>query len=326
VMDFPEEFPRNRLGLSKWLFNERNPLTARVAVNRYWQMIFGRGIVKTANDFGSQGALPSHPELLDWLSVYFINSGWDLRALIKMMVMSNTYQQSSKGTKSLVEADPDNILLARGPSHRWQAEFIRDNALAASGILNKKIGGESVKPYQPEGLWIELGNFSHFLLRFKQDHDANQYRRSMYTFIRRSSPPPFMTLFDAPNREVCTITREMTNTPLQALVLLNDPQFLEASRALAYRLKTEGGQSLQDQITSGFQLVLSRKPATEEMELMTNLYNSELEEFQKDKSGVEDYLKVGDFKIPNELNNPEMAALTVVSNTIFNMDEMYTKR
>ncbi len=326
VLSFSEDFPENRLGLSYWLFDERNPLTARVAVNRYWQMIFGRGIVRTANDFGSQGALPSHPDLLDWLAVYFMDSGWDLQALLKLMVMSNTYQQSSIVNKSLAEVDPDNILLARGPSHRWQAEIIRDNALAASGLLYKKVGGKSAKPYQPEGLWIELGNFSHFLLRFNQDHDNNQYRRSMYTFIRRSSPPPFMTLFDAPTREICTITREMTNTPLQALVLLNDPQFVEASRALAYRLKTEGGASLQDQISTGFQLVLSRKPRIEEIDLMKSLYNKELEEFRKDQKGTEEFLKVGDFELSHELNNPEMAALTVLANTIYNMDEMYTKR
>ena len=326
IMGFSKDYPKNRLGLSHWLFDKRNPLTGRVAVNRYWQMIFGRGIVSTANDFGSQGALPSHPELLDWLSVYFMESGWDLRALIRVMVMSSTYQQSSKVSKSLMESDPENILMARGPSHRWQAEFIRDNALASSGILNKQVGGKSAKPYQPEGLWIELGNFSHFLLRFEQDHDDNQYRRSMYTFIRRSSPPPFMTLFDAPNREVCTITREMTNTPLQALVLLNDPQFLETSRALAYRLKTESGPLLRDQITTGFQLVLSRKPSDEEIEVMETLYNAELEEFKKDEKGVIEYLNIGDFELPIELHIPEMAALTVLSNTLFNMDEMYTKR
>ena len=326
VLEMSSDFPRNRLGLSQWLFDEKNPLTARVAVNRYWQMVFGRGIVSTADDFGSQGALPTHPELLDWLAVDFIESGWDVKALIKKMVTSHTYRQSSKATKEHMEKDDENTMLARAPSYRWQAEFIRNNALASSGLLYQELGGPSSKPYQPDGLWIEKGNFSHFLLRYKRDEDKKQYRKSMYTFIRRTSPPPFMELFDAPSREVCTIKRERTNTPLQALVLLNDPQFLEASRALAYRLRHEAGDSLKDKIETGFQLVLSRPPSEEETKVFEALYQGEYEEFMNDKAGVNDYLAVGDYNGSGKYDPIEMAALSVLSNTLFNMDEAYIKR
>ncbi|MFT7035683.1 MAG: cytochrome c553 [Cyclobacteriaceae bacterium] len=326
VLGMSDEFPKNRYGLTQWLFDKKNPLTARVAVNRYWQMIFGRGIVSTPGDFGSQGRLPSHPELLDWLAVEFMESGWDVKALIKLMVTSQTYRQSSKPTQDQMKKDDVNIFLARAPSYRWQAEFIRDIALASSGLLYGEVGGESAKPYQPDGLWIEKGNFSHFLLRYKRDEDQNQYRRSMYTFMRRTSIPPFMELFDAPSREVCIIKRERTNTPLQSLVLLNDPQFIEASRALAMRLKQEAGGSLKDKIEVGFQLVLSRPPSTQETEVFEALYEEEYAEFEKDKSIVKDYLSVGDFKSSDEYNPIEMAALSVLSNTLFNMDEAITKR
>ncbi|MEM7366961.1 MAG: DUF1553 domain-containing protein [Bacteroidota bacterium] len=326
VLPFEEDYPANRLGLSQWLFNEKNPLTARVAVNRYWQMLFGQGIVRTAHDFGIQGALPSHPELLDYLAREFQESGWDVRALIRMMVLSHTYRQASKSSPALRETDPTNVYLARSPSYRWQAEFIRDNALMASGLLNPVVGGESVKPYQPDGLWIELGNFSHFLLHYQRDEDERQYRKSMYTFLRRTSPAPFMTIFDAPSREVCTITRERTNTPLQALVLLNDPQFLEASRALAVRLKQEGGESIQPKIRLGFQLVLSRFPSEKEMAVMENLYQEEYQQFQKDQQKVSEFLAVGDYRLPESYDPVEMAALAMVANTLFNMDEVYMKR
>jgi hypothetical protein len=327
VLPFDESYTRNRLGLSKWLFDRNNPLTARVAVNRYWQMIFGRGIVSTVNDFGSQGALPSHPKLLDWLAVDFIENGWDVKALVKKMVMSATYQQSSQDSRDKFEADPENIFLARGPSYRLQAEMIRDNALASSGLLNRRIGGPSAKPYQPDSLWIELGNFSHFLLYYKQDHDDQQYRRSMYTFIRRTSPPPNMIIFDATNREVCTVSRERTNTPLQALVLLNDEQYVEASKALAYRIRTmPNSEDIESQIGSGFRLVLCRKPNRDELAVLTRLYESELNAFREDQQSVKELLAVGDFEIPDEWQNAELAALTLVSSTLYNMDESYMKR
>jgi hypothetical protein len=313
----------NRLGLSQWLFNKENPLTARVAVNRYWQLIFGRGIVSTVNDFGNQGALPSHPDLLDYLAVDFVESGWNIKKLLKKMVMSATYRQSSSVTRENFERDPENILLARGPSYRQPAEFIRDNALASSGLLNARVGGESAKPYQPDSLWVELGNFSHFLLYYHQDHDESQYRKSMYTFIRRTSPPPNMTLFDAPNREVCTVTRERTNTPLQALVLLNDPQFVEASRALADRISSES--TVEERINKGFRLVLSRQPSRDEKNVLVQLYEKELAFFQEDPLRAEEFLAVGDYE-PTYAGQEELAALTVVANTLYNMDEAYMKR
>lgn len=325
ILNFSPNYPKNRLGLSKWLFDKNNPLTARVAVNRYWQMIFGKGLVSTTNDFGNQGSLPSHPELLDWLSIDFMESGWNLRSLIRKMVSSNTYKQSSKTSLELREFDPNNMLLARSPSYRLQAEFIRNNALSSSGLLNKQIGGESVKPYQPEGLWI-VGNFSKDLAEYIQDHDDKQYRRSMYTFVKRTSPPPYMTIFDMPARDICIVSREQTNTPLQALSLLNDPQFVEAAKSLAYRMKTEGGPTLNEQIELGFQLAVSRKPNIKELQILSDLYQQEFEVFKKDENSAIAYLSVGDYKILKKFDPSEMAAMTIVANTLFNMDEMYTKR
>jgi hypothetical protein len=319
-------YSKDRLGLSQWLFDPKNPLAARVAVNRYWQLIFGAGLVTTMNDFGNQGALPTHAKLLDWLAIDFIESGWDLRRLLKMMVMSNTYKQSSETSKELRVLDPENRLLARAPSYRLQAEFIRNNALKSSGLLNDQVGGESVKPYQPKGLWIEKGNFSKDLLYFVQDHDAKQYRKSMYTFYKRTSPPPYMEIFDMPGRENCVVSRERTNTPLQALSLLNDPQFVETSKALAYRMKNEGGSLLSDQIEIGFLLALSRKPSPKEIKILSNLYTDELTNFTENKEKAIDFLSVGDYKVPPRFPVNELAAMTIVANTLFNMDEMYTKR
>lgn len=326
VLPFPEELPNDRLGLAKWLFHQDNPLTARVAVNHYWQMIFGKGLVKTPDDFGSQGNLPSHPELLDWLSVSFIESGWDVKALLKQMVLSATYRQSSVGRATALQQDPENDLLARSPSYRLTAEMIRDNALAASGLLVRKIGGKSVKPYQPEGLWIELGNFSHELLHYRQDKGEDLYRRSMYTFIRRTSPPPYMTTFDAPNRDVCTVRRENTNTPLQALTLLNDPQFVEAARVLAERMQMEGGNALADQITFAFRRITSRFPDEEELQVFNTLYKGELKRFRSDPKAAEALLNVGEYPVSAELDQAQTAALAMVTSTMLNHDEAYMKR
>lgn len=326
IMEFFPEYPKNRLGLAQWLFDKKNPLAARVAVNRYWQMIYGTGLVSTPNDFGNQGAMPTHPKLLDWLAVDFMESGWDLRKLLKTMVSSYTYMQVSKASLELRELDPENKLLARAPSYRWQAEFIRNNVLKSSGLLNEKFGGESVKPYQPEGLWIEKGNFSADLLRYKQDHDNKQYRNSLYTFHKRTSPPPFMTTFDMPGRDFCAVSRERTNTPLQALSLLNDPQFVEASKALAVRMKMQGGDSIKNQIETGFQMAISRKPNATELGILIDLYSEEFEVFKNNKAGAKEYLEVGDYRVPEDMNTSELAAMTMVANTIYNLDEMYTKR
>lgn len=326
ILPFSSEYPKNRLGLSKWLFDKNNPLMARVTVNRYWQMIYGRGLVNSINDFGNQGELPSHPKLLDWLSLELVESDWNLRELLRKMVTSNIYKQSSFANSELRNLDPENKLLARSPSYRYQAEFIRDNALQSSGLLNAKIGGASVKPYQPKGLWIEKGNFSKALLYYVQDHDDKQYRKSMYTFNKRTSPPPYMEIFDVPGRTNCIVYRERTNTPLQALSLLNDPQFVESSRALAYRMKKEGGLLLEDQIKIGFLMTLNRNPSTKEIQIMRDLYTEELENFENNKQSASEYLSVGDYEIPKEFPETELAAMTFVASTLFNMDEMYTKR
>ena len=326
VLTFPDSLPANRLGLAQWLFSDANPLTARVTVNRYWQMFFGQGLVKSLYDFGNQGDLPSHPELLDWLAVNFVRHQWDLKALCKLIVMSATYQQSSFAGPDLREKDPYNVLLARGPSYRWSAEIIRDNALAASGLLNKKVGGKSAKPYQPEGLWIELGNFSHKLLHYKADSGDNLYRRSMYTFIRRTAPPPYMITFDAPNRDVCTLQRERTNTPLQALVLLNDPQFVESSRVLAERMQLEGGEGLEGQITFAFRLSTGRKPKADELTLLKSLYEKERQRFTENPQQARELLDVGEKKRNKKLDMIETAALAMLASTIQNHDEAYMKR
>jgi len=324
ILPFSEEYPSNRLGLSKWLFDKNNPLTARVTVNRYWNMIFGRGLVKSINDFGSQGDLPSHPELLDWLAVEFRESGWDVRSLLKRIVMSATYQQSAIMRKDLLESDPENILLARSPSYRFQAEVIRDIALASSGLLTIQVGGPSAKPYQPEGLWTNI--YSRKLLKYNQDSGAYLYRRSMYTFIRRTSPPPFMAIFDAPNRDVCTVNRERTNTPLQALVLLNDPQFVEASKVLAERSFRLGGKQIAEQIKYAFRIVTSRTPSNEEIDILVRLYNNELKQFNEGKIKANGLLSVGDYGVDKVYDKSKLASMTMVTNTILNHDEAYMRR
>ncbi len=323
---FLDKYPANRLGLAQWLFNDHHPLTARVAVNRYWQMIFGRGIVETPHDFGTQGALPSHPELLDWLAVEFRESGWDVRVLLKILVSSATYKQSVVATKDHLSKDPKNTYLARGSSYRLPAEMIRDNALASSGLLSKTIGGKSVKPYQPKGLWKDKNEFSKYLYHYIPDSGDSLYRRSMYTFIRRTSPHPAMTAFDAPDRSICTVKREKTNTPLQALVLMNDPQFVEASRALAERIQKEGGATFESQAQYAFRLLCSRKPTTKEMQLLTGQFQRSLTKYRRDPAAADALLQIGEHPFDESLSKIETAALTVVANTLMNFDEMYMKR
>ncbi|MEP1796870.1 MAG: DUF1553 domain-containing protein [Eudoraea sp.] len=324
--EFSEKYPKNRLGLSQWIFAPENPLTARVTVNRLWQMLFGKGLVNTPQDFGVQGALPSHPELLDWLATTFVESGWDTKKLIKIIVLSHTYKQSSQFTKDMLEKDPYNYYLARSNSYRLPAEMIRDNALKTSGLLVRDIGGESVKPYQPEGLWIEKSSFSHKLMNYKESGGDSLYRRGLYTFIRRTSPHPAMIAFDAPNREVCIIKRENTNTPLQALVLMNDVQFVEASKMLAVRMQKEGGDSLDQQIRYGFRLTTSRHPKEEETKVLKDLYNSQSQWFTSNKSETLKFLKVGNKKLEEGYLNSKTAALAMVANTLLNHDETYMKR
>jgi hypothetical protein len=323
---FPDDLPRNRLGFAKWLLRRDHPTTARVTVNRYWQMYFGQGIVNTPQDFGNQGSLPSHPELLDWLALTFIDSGWDIKTMQKLMVMSATYRQSSISREDLREKDPYNILLARGPQHRLSAEMIRDNALAASGLLVDKIGGPSVKPYQPEGLWIDKGSFSHKLLHYKQDEGEGLYRRTLYTFIRRTSPPPSLMAFDASDRNVCVVRRQNTNTPMQALIMLNDPQYVEAARILGERMMKEGGEKVDDQIQHGFRLVTGRKAQAEEIALFKELYHKEYRKFSNDTKSAQDLMKTGDMPRDDSLDLKESAAMAMVASLMINHDEAYTKR
>ena len=322
----PDEYPKNRLGFAKWIFSEDNPLAARVTVNRYWQMIFGQGLVSTPQDFGVQGALPTHPQLLDWLATTFIEEGWDVKNLLKTMVMSHTYRQASNVKKEIFEVDPTNKFLARSNSYRLPAEMIRDNALAASGLLVNHVGGESVKPYQPGNLWIEKNSFSHILLNYIESTGDSLYRRGLYTFIRRTAPHPAMTAFDAPSREVCIIKRENTNTPLQALVLLNDTQFVEASKVLAQRMQIEAGDTIEEQIKHGFRLALSRYPKEEETKILKELYDSQKERFEQNPRKASELLSVGHKIIDQALDRNKTAALTIVANTILNHDETYMKR
>ncbi len=321
----PEGAPSNRLGLAEWIVDPANPLTARVAVNHFWQQFFGLGIVKTAEDFGSQGEWPTHPELLDWLAVEFRESSWDLRHILRLIVTSAAYRQSSRTTPELLERDPENIYLARGPRFRMDAEVVRDTVLAASGLLQEEIGGPSVKPYQPSGLWEAVGFLGSDTREFKRDTGEALYRRSMYTFWKRTSPPASLTAFDAPSREKCVARRSRTNTPLQALVLLNDEQYVEAARHLAERMMTEGGASPAERLSYGFRLATSRFPSDKELAVLASLLDQQLERFRADKEGAAALLKVGESPRNETLDASEQAAYTLAANVILNLDETITK-
>ena len=286
-------------------------------------MIFGRGLVDTPHDFGTQGALPSHPNLLDWLAVQFMESGWNIRDLLKLMLTSKTYKQSSSFSVEHLEQDPDNIYLARSPSYRMSAEMIRDNALAASGLLVRKVGGPSVKPYQPKGIW-DVGVLVSGPYEVGTGDDL--YRRSMYTYIRRTSPHPAMVVFDAPNRLVCTAKRENTNTPLQALVLLNDPQFVEAARVLSGRILEEGGRTLKEQLAYGFRLLCGRNPNERELHLLIEQFEVAYAKFKRTPSEADRLLEVGEYPLPIHYNKVELAAMSALINALMGFDEMYMKR
>jgi hypothetical protein len=281
--------------------------------------------VPTSDDFGNQGDLPTHPELLDWLAVEFRESGWDKKALHKLIAMSATYRQSSVITPEMLEKDPDNAWLARGPRHRLSAEMIRDNALAVSGLLVQEIGGPSVYPYQPEGLWDELSN-KVWRYQYDQAKGEGLYRRSLYTIWKRTAPPPSMLIFDAADRSNCTVHRRSTSTPLQALVLLNDPQFVEASRLLAERMVQEGGDTLEEQLTFGFRLLTGRYPTGKELQLLTQMYQDEKQRFQEKPDSAVAYLSTGETLRNKKLNLVEAASLATVANAIMNTDEAYTKK
>ncbi|WP_339745933.1 DUF1553 domain-containing protein [uncultured Rubinisphaera sp.] len=318
----PKDAPQNRLGLAQWLFAENHPLTARVVVNRYWQMLFGTGLITTPEDFGSQGAFPSHPHLLDWLAVDFRESGWDVKRMLKLMVMSSTYRQTSDVSRAAYLRDPANRLLARGSRFRLQGEMIRDSALFISGLLNTKMGGPGVKPYQPPGLWKEVGLGGN--PQFVQDHGDKLYRRSLYTYWKRSAPPPSMQIFDAPTREKCTIRRPRTNTPLQALVTMNDVQYVEAARHLAERMLKEGGATSAEQVGYAFLLATAREPRPSESLVLLHLYEESLIHYQANPQAAEELLNIGESPRDEDLDVSQLAAWTIVANMILNLDETLT--
>jgi hypothetical protein len=320
---WPAGQPTNRLGFARWLLQSDHPLTARVTVNRFWQQYFGTGLVKTTEDFGVQGDNPSHPELLDWLATEFIRTGWDIKKMHRLMVTSAAYRQSSKVTPQMLARDPENRLIARGPRFRVDAESVRDTALFVSGLLVDRAGGKSVKPYQPGGLW-EAVSFNNSQKYVPDTGDA-QYRRSMYTYWKRQSPPPNMMIFDAPTREYCVVRRPRTNTPLQALALMNDPQIVEASRAFAQRMMSEGGKDVESKVAYGFRLATSRKIAKDEAKVLQDVFKQQLADYQKNKDAAEKLLGLGSFKAKPELDHAELAAWTMVANTILNLDETITK-
>ena len=321
------DLPPNRLGLAKWILDPSNPLTARVVVNQYWQQYFGIGIVKTAEDFGSQGESPSHPELLDWLATEFVRSHWDIKALQRLIVTSATYRQSSHASRELIERDPENRLLARGPRFRLPAEIVRDNALAISGLLNDKIGGPSVYPYQPNGLWEEMAFGEGYSGQsYTQSSGSDLYRRGLYTVWKRTVPPPSLTLFDAPDREKCTARRAVTNTPLQALVLLNDPAYVEASRALAERTLRNGGKSDGARIDFAFKLATARTPDQQERAVLLSSLREFRSTYRQDQANASKLLSVGETKPDSRLGPGELAAWTTVAGMILNLDETITKQ
>jgi hypothetical protein len=319
----PETYPRNRLGLALWLLDEKNPLFSRVMVNRFWMSLFGQGLVKTQEDFGNQGDLPTHPELLDWLAVTFREDGWNTKAFLKRIVMSSTYRQSSRADSVQLEKDPENKWLARGPSYQLSAEQVRDNALASSGLLARKVGGPSVYPYQPDGIWEALATRN--AVTYKRGKGDDLYRRSMYTVWKRSSPPPMMLNFDAADRQSCSVRRQRTATPLQALVTLNDPQFMEAARVMAERTM-EKFKGDQERVSFIFQSVTSRKPRTAEMQILMKLLSDQKNYYSQHPDHAQKLLMTGDHPPVPGLDGQEVAAYTVVANTVLNSDEALVKR
>ena len=318
ILPMKADLPKNRLGLAKWLIDPKNPLTARVAVNRFWQNYFGKGLVATSEDFGNQGELPSHPELLDWLALEFQRSGWDMKAMQRLIVTSSTYRQASHKRPELEEKDPYNTLLARGPAVRLPAELIRDNALVAAGLLNRDIGGKSVFPYQPEGLWKVNG------ANYVQDIGKNLYRRSMYTIWKRSVHHPTLAIFDAPDHSVSVSKRQETNTPLQALALLNDPTFVEASRVLGEQMVTY--PEISRAVRETFRKLTGRNPNPKELELLLDLRENEFRKFSLDSRKLKGWLSSGEYRISPDLDAAQVAANAVTASTIINSDAALTKR
>ena len=325
ILPFSDKLPKNRLGLAQWVTDENNPLTSRVFVNRVWAMVFGKGLVETSEDFGVQGSLPSHPQLLDWLSKDFMEHGWDIKYLLKKIMLSATYQQSSITTEGSKKADPDNKWLSRAPRFRMSGEIIRDYVLATSGLLNREIGGPSVKPYQPPGLWEETnaGGNRGVLTTYVADEGDKLYRRSLYTLWKRTLPPPSMSIFDAPNRDICEVRRQKTNTPLQALALQNDVQMLEAARVLAENTITDTKDAGM-WVTTVFRRILVRNPKEEEKKVLDEYYSDALEKFLKEKGNAEKLVAQGEYK-RLDTDPAKTAALMLTAQVIYNLDETITK-
>ncbi len=317
----PEAQEKNRLAFARWLVDPQNPLPARVTVNRFWQMYFGTGLVKTAENFGSQGEWPTHPALLDWLATEFIRSGWDVKGLQKAIVTSATYRQSSNVTPLLVEKDPDNRLLARGPRFRLPAQIVRDQALAIAGLLVQEVGGPSVKPYQPPGLWKELTG-----LDYRRDAGENLHRRSLYTFWKRTAAPPAMVTFDSAIRDTCNVRQTRTNTPLQALNLMNDVTYVEASRLLAERMITEGGATPEERVSFGYRLATAREPTAEEMRVLVDGLYHHLDRYQTDRTAALKLVSEGEYPRNQALEVSELAAYATLASLILNLDETITKQ
>ena len=323
----PAGAPANRLGLARWLTMPENPLVSRVAVNRFWQQLFGAGLVRTTEDFGAQGERPTHPQLLDWLAVDFVRTGWDVKSLLRKICLSATYQQASVITPAAAEWDPDNRQLARHSRRRLSAEMVRDNALAVGGLLAEAVGGGSVRPYQPDGLWEQLTNRERYQQKYVTATGDDLYRRSLYTFWKRASHHPVMALLDAPSREVCTVRRPVTNTPLQALALMNETLFVEAARSLATRMLTDlsFGRNDEQRIRHAFELATSRVPDRLENYALRQLLAHERDGFQADPDSAARLLAVGQSAPPGLLAPTESAAFTMVARAILNLSETITR-
>ena len=321
----PKDRDYNRLDLADWLVRNDHPLTSRVIVNRIWQQFFGTGLVKTSSDFGTQGELPSHPELLDWLAVQFMEEGWDFRLFIKRILTSKTYRQSSEVSPTLLEKDPDNRLLARGPRYRLDAEIVRDQALHLSGLLVDKVGGRGVMPYQPPNIWEPVGFGNSNTRYYKQGKGDDLYRRSLYTFYKRTAPAPFMSTFDAPNREQSCSGRGKSNTPMQALQLLNDVQHVEAARNFAEKIIHKGGNQDQEKISWAWRTATSRKPSREEIEIVQDLLNQNRKRYAQDLKSAEDLIGFGESEPDAKIKPLELAPWTLVANMILNLDEVVNK-
>jgi hypothetical protein len=321
-----EKAPRDRLGFAQWLVSPKHPLTARVAVNRFWQQFFGTGLVKTAEDFGSQGEQPSHPDLLDWLAVQFVADGWDVKQTVKRFVTSASYRQSPRLTKDRLAKDPENRLVSRGPRFRLDAEMLRDQALAVSGLLIERVGGPSVKPPQPRGLWEAVAFTGSNTGIFKADKGQEKvHRRSMYTFWKRTSHPPQMGTLDAPSREACRVRRERTNTPLQALLLMNEQLFVEASRALAERTLREAPADSQARLRHLYRLVTARAPDEVEMSVLRDTLQEHLARFRANPQAAQQLIRVGESAPTPSMNPEELAAWTMLGNLVLNLDEVINR-